>query len=120
MRLLGARRAVARADLPDWHRRYGLAGEADVAQLGAARRLARHVDRAARRLTLPVKCLPRAMALSIMLRRRAIPHRLVIGARPAVLRTGTDDLHAWIEVGGAIIIGELPGPWLNVHSIPEA
>lgn len=82
-----------------------------------AGRLARHVDRAAARLPLPLKCLPRAMALSWMLRRRNIAHLLVLAARPGHARGGEDDLHAWVEVNGLIVLGNLPGPWLRLVSL---
>jgi hypothetical protein len=78
-----------------------------------ARRLAALVDRAARLVPFQTKCLPRAMALSWMLRRKRIQHALVIAVRPAGLRDAADGLHAWIEVDGAKIIGELPGPWVE-------
>jgi hypothetical protein len=58
------------------------------------------------------------MALSWMLRRRAIPHRLAMAARPAGQRGGADDLHAWVEASGIIVLGELPGPWIVVESLP--
>lgn len=75
------------------------------------RRLAIHVERAAQRLPFATKCLPRAVALAAMLRARNIPYSLCIATRPARIRTGTDDLHAWISVAGRIVIGELPGEW---------
>jgi hypothetical protein len=61
----------------------------------------------------PVKCLPRAMALSWMLRRRRIGHAAVIAVRPNGLRRSPDDLHAWIEVAGLRVMGDLPGPWIE-------
>ncbi|MEO6581922.1 MAG: lasso peptide biosynthesis B2 protein [Sphingomicrobium sp.] len=76
------------------------------------RRLAGHVDRAAALLPFATKCLPRAMALSWMLRRQGIPHALVFAVRPAKLRDA-DGLHAWVEADGAMILGELPGPWVE-------
>jgi hypothetical protein len=60
------------------------------------------------------KCLPRAMALSWILRRRRIAHGLVFAVRPPDLRGSKDDLHAWVEVDGATIIGDLPGPWVEI------
>jgi hypothetical protein len=77
-----------------------------------ARRLAAHVQRAADLLPFPTRCLPRAMALSWMLRREAIGHSTVIAVRPPDLRNAHDDLHAWVEVNGVTILGELPGPWV--------
>ena len=83
------------------------------AGLTEARRLAVHVDRAAARLPFATKCLPRAMALSWMLRHRRMGHAVVIAVRPPQLRDESDALHAWVEVEGAKILGELPGPWLE-------
>lgn len=71
------------------------------------------VDRAAALLPFHSKCLPRAIALSRMLRRRGIRHTLVIAVRPEHLRNAADGLHAWIEVDGAKILGDLPGPWFE-------
>lgn len=81
--------------------------------LAQARRLARHVDRAAAWLPFATKCLPRAMALSWMLRARNIEHILAFAVRPAQLRQSSDNLHAWVEVEGIKVIGDLPGPWFE-------
>lgn len=81
--------------------------------LDQARRLAGDVEWAARRLPFPTKCLPRAMALSWMLRRRKLGHMVVIAVRPSELRKAADALHAWVEVGEERIIGDLPGPWIE-------
>ena len=78
-----------------------------------ARRYASHVEWAARRLPFPTRCLPRAMALSWMLRSKDIGHCVVFAVRPTGLRGTDDQLHAWVEVGGEKIIGELPGPWIE-------
>ena len=59
--------------------------EPDV-KAGEARRIAGAVERAAERLPFATKCLPRAVALSWLLRRRAIGHSLVIAIRPPHLR----------------------------------
>lgn len=116
--LLAARCAIALVPLKAWRGRLGLAGEASDTAIRQARKLAQHVDRAARRLPLAAKCLPRAMALSRMLRARGLPHRMVIAARPAGTRGGADDLHAWVEIAGTIVLGDLPGPWLPVLILP--
>lgn len=79
-----------------------------------ARHLAAQVERAAYRLPLATKCLPRAMALSWLLRKRGAAHVLVLAVRGASARRGTSDLHAWVEVSGEILIGDLPGPWLRI------
>jgi hypothetical protein len=81
--------------------------------LGEARRLAGQVERAAVRLPIGTRCLPRAMALSWILRANRIPHVLVFAVRPAGLRQSADALHAWVEIGGTVVLGELPGPWLE-------
>lgn len=79
-----------------------------------ARLLAVHVERAAARLTLPVKCLPRAIALGAMLRRRGIAHHIVIAARSSKKREEGDPLHAWAERSGKTLIGDQPGPWIEM------
>jgi aryl-alcohol dehydrogenase-like predicted oxidoreductase len=76
-------------------------------------RSAGHVEWAAVRLPFSTKCLPQAMALSWMLRRKGISHQLVLAARPAHLRDSADALHAWVEVDGTKIVGDLPGPWIE-------
>lgn len=76
-----------------------------------AQRWAAHVNWAARRVPIPMKCLPQAMALSALLRRRDINHAVVFAVRPKDMRPGSDSLHAWVESNGARIIGDLPGPW---------
>ena len=78
-----------------------------------AMRLAAHVEWAAVRLPFSTKCLPRAMALSWMLRRKGIGHQVVVAVRPGHLRDSADMLHAWVEVDGNRVIGDLPGPWLE-------
>jgi hypothetical protein len=78
-----------------------------------ALRIGARIERAALRLLLPTKCLPRAVAASWILRSKRIPHVLVFAARPKELRDRPDALHAWVEVGGITIIGELPGPWIE-------
>ena len=80
----------------------------------AARRLAAQIERAAWRLPLTIKCLPQSMALSWLLRRAGLAHSVVIAVRPPGHRDGRDDLHAWVEVGPQIVLGDLPGPWLRM------
>lgn len=95
----------------------GAAGRPSGPDLAEAKRIAAHVEWGARRLPFATKCLPRAMALSWMLRRRRVAHVVVFAVRPAHLRGSDDDLHAWVEVGGEKIIGDLPGPWLETLRI---
>ena len=96
-----------------WRQTLGGTGDPAVVS-NDAWRLAGHVERAAARLPFPTRCLPRAMALSWLLRKAAIGHALVIAARPAALRDSADALHAWVEIDGTRLIGELPGPWIEV------
>lgn len=117
-RLIAARGVVAVVPLERWRGRFGLAGPVGPAAVAEARQLAAHVRRGAGRLPFTAKCLPQALALSRMLRRRRIAHRLIIAARPDAARTGADDLHAWIELDGTIVLGDLPGPWLPLFSLP--
>jgi hypothetical protein len=114
--LLLARGLVAAVPFAHWRGRLGLSGDACVADLREAQVLAAHVNRGAARLGLPLKCLPRAMALSWLLQQRGIAHKVVLAARPASYRDGGNGLHAWLEVSGAIVIGEFSGPWIEVHA----
>ena len=73
-------------------------------------RLAAAVERAAARLPFVSKCLPRAMALHWMLLRRHRASILVMAILPGTARGTLDDLHAWVEADGRILVGasELP------------
>lgn len=71
----------------------------------AQRRLARAVGRAADRLPGETLCLPRAMALHWMLRRRTMGGVLHIGVLPDNARGTLDDLHAWVTRSGEILVG---------------
>lgn len=73
------------------------------------RRLSRAVARAAQHLPGTSKCLPQAMAMQWMLRRRGIGSALVFGILPANQRDHADALHAWVEIGDTVVIGERPG-----------
>src|SRR5262249_8952138 len=115
MAALGAARFVV-ATLPfdRWRGRLGWPGKVDdeVDRI-RARRFAARVGWAARLLPFPTKCLPPAMALSWMQRRRGIGPVVVFAVRPQDQRSSHDELHAWVEIGGAKIIGDLPGPWVE-------
>jgi hypothetical protein len=113
--LLWAQLLVMSIPFRRWRSGLGCAvGAADSeADLDAAVHLAADVEWAAKRLPLPTKCLPRAMALSWSLRRRSIRHVMVIAVRPSQLRQSSDAMHAWVEVGGRKILGDLPGPWIE-------
>ena len=81
--------------------------------LATALTLAAHIERAARRAPFKTNCLPRAVALSWQLRRRSIAHEVVLAARPATACELGDSLHARVDVAGAAVLGDLPGPWLD-------
>lgn len=102
---------VTLVPLRRWRDTLGARADAQPDEVRRARRLAGAVERAAGRLPFATKCLPRAVALSWLLRRRKIGHALVIAIRPPHLRDAHDALHAWVEIGEAKIIGDLPGPW---------
>ena len=109
--LCWARLLIARVPLKRW--RDTLGDSAGRESSTEARRLARQVERAATRLPFETKCLARAMALSWLLRRRHLRHTVVFAVRPPSQRDSADALHAWVEIEGETIIGDLPGPWLE-------
>ena len=115
-----ARLLVRQARFDRWRSRLGLAGVADPEQALLARQLGRHVERAASRLPGISKCLPQAMALSWMLRARRIPHSVVLMVRPEAARGGSDDLHAMVRCGSRILLGNIPGPWIETLVLPFA
>lgn len=84
------------ADLPENH--------GDRERDAIAGRLAVHLERAAGRLPVHMKCLPRAVALQWMLRRRGIGSAIVIAIKPGDSRE-SHDYHAWLERGGTMLIG---------------
>jgi hypothetical protein len=96
-----------------WSKSLGGVEAAMPAALAEAGRAAGPVERGASRLPFSVKCLPQAMALSWLLRRKRIGHAVVIAVRPAALRNSADALHAWVDVAGTKVIGDLPGPWVE-------
>lgn len=117
LRLCGARLLTAAVPFKWWRARLGpRPGSGLPPDSRAIGRLAAHVERGAARLPFAVKCLPRAMALSWQLRRRRWDHTVVIAVRPPALRSaGGDTLHAWVEHGGAVVLGALPGPWIELY-----
>ena len=114
--LLAARLLVARVPFEKWRGTLGrrLDGKEDPRGLEPELLkllLAAH-KRALARLPLEFKCLPSAMALQWMLRRRGIASVLSIGALPKQGRGSIDDLHAWISVNGTIRLGERPDGYI--------
>jgi hypothetical protein len=118
--LCGARLTVAALPFARW--RGTLGGRSNCnseTSVSEARQLAPHIEWAARLLPFSTKCLPRAMALSWLLRSEGMAHCLVFAVRPAELRGSDDQLHAWVEVAGEKIIGDLPGPWVETLRIGD-
>lgn len=115
--LLLARLAIAAVSFARWRAWLGpaSAGPASAAPPGEASfLLAAAVERAAARLPLETKCLPRAIALHWLLRGQDLPSRLVIAALPVEARGSVETLHAWVEVGGQILIGAIDLPFRPV------
>ena len=109
-----ARFLVSAIPLKRWRRFLGPLCEPPTvtAQLDpAALVFARAVNRGAARLPFETKCLPRAMALHAMLRRHRLPSVLVIGVLDPSQRGTIEDLHAWVESNGTVIIGALEEPF---------
>ncbi|WP_256385682.1 lasso peptide biosynthesis B2 protein [Novosphingobium sp. TH158] len=71
---------------------------------------AKVVMRAVSHLPFDCACLPQAMALHWMLRRRGRAADLVIATLGAPQRGTHDDLHAWVEKGGQMLIGMTTDP----------
>lgn len=71
-------------------------------------RVARAVLRATSWLPGDYVCLPRAMAVQWMLRRRGQPSALVFGVLPEHASGDLHALHAWVEVGDVVIMGADP------------
>lgn len=117
-RLTWAQFLVARVPFNRWRRGLGFkTGEGGRSTAKSAAQLAADVEWAARRLPFATKCLPRAMALSWTLRRHRIGHAVVIAVRPSQLRQSPDALHAWVEVQGVRVLGDLPGPWIETAKL---
>jgi hypothetical protein len=116
MAALGAARLlIATTPFARWRDTLGGAANHPTpeAALADALRFARHVEWAAKLLPFSTKCLPRAMALSWMLRSARIGHAIIFAVRPAAQRRSDDQPHAWVEIAGETIIGDLPGPWVE-------
>lgn len=113
--LCWARLTVATLPFSWWHGTLGGTDRSSAVDFAAAdaRRFAAHVEWAAKLLPFSTKCLPRAMALSWILRSRRIGHCVIFAVRPAEQRGSDDQLHAWVEIAGEKIIGDLPGPWVE-------
>ncbi len=78
---------------------------ANVSDTTAARAIGAAVRRASR-LVPATTCLPQALVARVMLERRAVPNDLRFGVAKA--SNGALEAHAWVEVDGAVIVGDLP------------
>lgn len=83
----------------------GGAGPSADADLHRALRIAARVDRVAIGFRLRDSCLPRAIALYWVLKRRQIPAEFSLGSR---LVQGKLESHAWIQLGETVVMGALP------------
>ena len=108
--LCRARLLISLVPFSRWRGTLGCVGAADLAK---AQHRARLIEWGAMRLPFATKCLPRAMALSWLLRRESLGHTVVLAVRPSASRGSDSDLHAWVEVAGTVILGDLPGPWVE-------
>jgi hypothetical protein len=75
--------------------------EAGVEQLREAARVGLTVARVAPRLPWSATCLPQALAVRRMLRRRRIPNRLHLGVTSATV----GEAHAWVTVDEHPVVG---------------
>jgi hypothetical protein len=82
----------------------------------SARLLVKAVGRAAERLPGGSRCLPQAMALQWLLRRRNLGGILVIGAKARTARGTLDDLHAWVIRDGTTLIGRSDDPYVPIYA----
>lgn len=112
--LLLARLLVKIAPLRLWRDSLGLpVGAPDDGEVPspAARILASAVERADWRSPGKAKCLPRAMALHWMMRRRGEASTIAFAILPEARRGTLDDLHAWVESGACIVLGASEEPY---------
>ena len=104
--LLLARLLVKHVPMRRWRRGLVLVEPPgpDAPKRRLSRRTAYVMRRIARHAPFSAICLPQAMALQWMLRRRGVASRLIFGARRKA--EGAElDFHAWLTVGGKCVIG---------------
>ncbi len=107
--LLLARLLVACVPMRYWRKSLGrMAAPSPTSNDYPCRTIVQSVVRGAYHLPIEMVCLPRAMAVQWMLRRRGQPSALVFGILPQQSSGGIHALHAWVEVGADIIIGDDP------------
>lgn len=71
----------------------------------------------ARRFVPSATCLPQALAVEALLARGGHPAELLIGVRKT--EAGGFEAHAWVESGGRIVVGQLPGGLGNYTRLPR-
>jgi len=74
----------------------------------AAERVAWAVGGVSRRVP-GMTCLTRALATHAMLARRGVPATVRLGVRARPAGTRALDAHAWVESGGRVVMGDVPG-----------
>lgn len=75
----------------------------------------------ARRFVPSATCLPQALAVEALLARGGHPAELQIGVRKT--DAGEFEAHAWVESGGRIVVGQLPGglgKYTRLPRLPDA
>ncbi|WP_336985363.1 lasso peptide biosynthesis B2 protein [Altererythrobacter aquiaggeris] len=88
----------------------------EPADLRLVRALVAAASRAGQRLPASL-CLPRAMALHIMLSRRGCRSALVFGILPGETRGSVDDLHAWVEINRQPVFGDTQDAHIDLFRI---
>lgn len=115
--LLAARFLVRFVPLRSWSRLLGTSGpyapadaahQASTAEEKRVHQCSAAVRRAAFRLPGTL-CLPQAIGLRWMLKRRRIENAIIVGILPAEKRGSAHDLHAWVEWQGHAVLGDSGG-----------
>ncbi len=81
------------------------AGTASPESDGAEARAVGIAVRRSSRLVPAATCLPQALATRVMLERRGIRNRMLIGVAKSA--AGSLEAHAWVEVGDEVVVGRL-------------
>ena len=118
--LLVARILVQYVPMRFWRYHVDTSADSTPAPLRVPRKVGWIVRKVARRLPFRARCLPQAMAVQWMLRRRAIRSRLVFGARRGTAPKTTLEFHAWLIAGGECVIGGQEVETFTVLPPPEA
>ena len=94
--------------------------EADAADTHAAQRLAELASIAGRRGVFTATCLPQALLIEWILRRRGLSPELRVGVRK---QADAIDAHAWVELDGVALgqteLAHVPFPARNLASVPR-